>query len=748
MNSHSDISGTSFAAIVQDKPEARRDIGGGEQSILRAYLAIIYRRKWTLVICIALAVLVGIVLTLVATRQYTATSVLEITRETGRVFEVEGQRTEATIADAAFYETQYNLLRSRTLADRVIRDLNLKQDATFAQAFGLDAAVSGDQSGAPFVAQITGQQNAQDTERQRVLRETLLENLAIQPVRNSQLVEVSFTSPDPALSARIAQSWAENFIAEQIERKIGESSFARNYLEERLSTLRSALESAERQSVEFANRSGIVSIQSEGQNGEAVAGRLLLEDTIVDLNRELNEAISDRVRAEAAFRQGSRTGEASGLELTSPVLSPLRARRAELSSEYERLLTQFEPEYPAARSLQSQIAELDQSIAAEERRIGQGTRGALRAAYLAAAERERGLRERLETVERELNRTKSDNIEYNILRRDADQNRQLYDAVLQRYMEIGVAGGVGPTNISIVDRAEPPVSPSAPSPALNILVAIALGLGLGIAVVVAQEQLDDAIKDPDDLERQLRLPQLGVVPREEIDNYEHLMAELRDPKSRFSEAILAIQASLTFASSEGIPRSISFTSTQPSEGKSITCAALATRLALGGYRTLLIDGDMRSPTVNKLFGLSNDRGLSNALSGEDNLESLIHRTEWERLDAMVAGPQPPNAAELLSSNRLNLLLEKLGKTYDRILIDAPPVIGLADTLLISSAVAGTIYVVAANQTSSNRARISLRRLDTADVRIVGTILTKYDAASSYGYGYGYDYGYGYGREES
>jgi len=747
MNSHSDISGTSLAAIVQEKPEARQDVST-EPSILRAYLAIIYRRKWTLVICVALAVLVGIVLTLVATRQYTATTVLEITRESGRVFEVEGQRTEATIADAAFYETQYNLLRSRTLADRVIRDLNLRQDASFAQAFGLDAAVGGDGSGAPFVAQITGQQSAQDTERQRVLRETLLENLAIQPVRNSQLVEVRFTSPDPTLSARIAQSWAENFIAEQIERKIGESSFARNYLEERLSTLRTALESAERQSVEFANRSGIVAIQSEGQNGQAVAGRLLLEDTMVDLNRELNEAISERVQAEAAFRQGSRTGEASGLELTSPVLSPLRARRAELSAQYERLLTQFEPEYPEARSLQSQIAELDKSIAAEERRIGQGTDRALRAAYLAAAERESGLRERLKAVQQDLNRTKSDNIEYNILRRDADQNRQLYDAVLQRYMEIGVAGGVGPTNVSIVDRAEPPNSPSAPSPALNMLIAIAIGFGLGIAVVVAQEQLDDAIKDPDDLERQLRLPQLGVIPREEVEDYEHLMTELRDPKSRFSEAILAVQASLTFASSEGIPRSISFTSTQPSEGKSITCTALATRLALGGYRTLLIDGDMRSPTVNKLFGVRNDRGLSNALSGEDDLASLVQGTEWSRLDVMVAGPQPPNAAELLSSNRLGLLLEKLGKTYDKILIDAPPVIGLADTLLISSAVAGTIYVVAANQTSSNRARIALRRLNTADVRIVGTILTKYDAASSYGYGYGYDYGYGYGRDES
>jgi capsular exopolysaccharide synthesis family protein len=744
MNTHPDeVAGTSFAAIMQDQAEPRKE-ANTEPSLLRSYLAIILRRKWTLVASVAFALLIGIIVTLLATRQYTSSVVLEITRDTNRVFEVEDQRPESYLADAAFYETQYNLLRSRALADRVIRDLNLRQSTAFAEAFGIDEPSESSDSNAPFV-EASGRVRDQQSDRLRDIRATLLANVGIEPVRNSQLVRVSFTSPNPELSATIAQSWVENFIAEQIERKIGESSYARDYLEKRLNSLRTALETAERQSVEFANRAGIVAIQSETQDGKAVVGRLLVEDTVADLNRELNEAIADRVRAEAAYRQGSRTSEDGSIELTSPVLSPLRTRRAELAASYQRLLTQFEPEYPAAQSLRNEIRELDNSIAREEQRIKGSLNQGLRAAYNAATERERGLRERVKSVQQELTRTKRDNIEYNILRRDAEQNRQLYDAVLQRYMAIGVAGGVGPTNISIVDSAEPPVSPSAPSPALNMLLALALGLGLGIAVVVVQEQLDDALKEPGDLERELHLPSLGVIPREENGDYEHLMQSLRDPKSSFVEALLALRASLSFASSEGIPRSLAFTSTEPSEGKSVTCTALATRLAQGGYRTLLIDADMRSPSISKLLNIPNERGLSNALAGDADLSGLTQKTDWDNLDVMLAGPQPPSAAELLSGTRFAELLEKLGESYDKIIIDAPPVIGLADALLIASGAAGTIYIVAANQTSSGRARIALRRLGSTEANIVGAVLTKYDASMTYGYGY--NYGYSYGREE-
>jgi capsular exopolysaccharide synthesis family protein len=747
MNTQSEVAGTSFAAILQDKPVRQAELVA-EPSILLAYLQILARRKWTLVISVALALLLALILTLVATRQYTASAELEIARDKARVFEVEGQTTQSTLADAAFYETQYNLLRSRSLADRVVRDLGLRQSAAFADAFGFDQAEKEGGTSAPFVSGGNGAARVVDSDRQRAIREVLLTNLTIDPVRNSQLVRISFTSPDPQLSAKIAQSWAENFIAEQIERKMGESSFARSYLEKRLATLRNALEQTERQSVEFANRKGIVSIQSESPDGKAVGGRLLAEDTVADLNKALNEAVSERIAAEAAYRAGSRADTSDSVVLTSPVLSPLRARRAELSADYQRLLTQFDPQYPAAQSLQRQIQELGNQIAIEERRIKGNLTQNLRASYTAALAREQGLRARMAAVQQDLTKTKRDNIEYNILRRDADQNRQLYDAVLQRYMEIGVAGGVGPTNISIVDDAEVPISPSAPSPALNLLLALALGLGLGIAVIIAQEQLDDAIKDPGDLERQLHLPSLGIVPTAEVDDYQHFMGELKDPKSAFSEAILAIQASLSFASPEGIPRSMAFTSTQPSEGKSVTSTAVASWLAMGGHRTLLIDADMRSPSLNELLELPNDRGLSNALSGEEDLENLVQKTSWPKLDVMLAGPQPPKAAELLGSYRLSDLLKRVGDRYEKVVIDVPPVIGLADSLLISSAVSATVYVVAASQTSANRARIALRRLRGSNANIVGAVLTKYDPKGTFGYGYGYDYGYGYGHEKA
>ncbi|RYF10443.1 MAG: polysaccharide biosynthesis tyrosine autokinase, partial [Oxalobacteraceae bacterium] len=327
---------------------------------------------------------------------------------------------------------------------------------------------------------------------------------------------------------------------------------------------------------------------------------------------------------------------------------------------------------------------------------------------------------------------------------EVDTNRALYDGLLQRFKEIGVANGVGVNNISIVDQADTPEKPSSPRLLLNLLLALFGGLGLGAVLALALEQMDDAIADPDEIQRQLGLPLLGSIPKVEGTEPK---AALLDRKSDLVDAYLAVQTNLAFTTEHGIPRSFSVTSTRPAEGKSTTALALATMLARSRKKVILVDGDMRSPSVHHLGGVDHDRGLSNFLAGEDDIASLFFEMSDLGFTAMSAGPIPPNAAELLTGNRLSILIERLLTMFDHVVIDSPPVMGLADSPLIASRVEGVVYAVESHGIRMALVRTALTRLTTANARIFGGVLTKFDSRKA-NHGYGYEYGYGYGRDQS
>lgn len=322
-----------------------------------------------------------------------------------------------------------------------------------------------------------------------------------------------------------------------------------------------------------------------------------------------------------------------------------------------------------------------------------------------------------------------------------DTNRALYDGLLQRFKEIGVAGGVGINNISIVDPADVPQKPSSPRLLLNLAIALLAGAALGAGLAFALEQIDEAIADPAEVERRLGLPLLGTVPRvEDMEPREALL----DRKSDLVDAYLAIQTSLGFTTEHGVPRSLAVTSTRPSEGKSTTSLALATMLARAQRKVILVDGDMRSPSVHHLGGVDHDRGLSNFLAGQDDISELVFEMRDLGFTAMSAGPIPPNAAELLTGSRLQLLISRLLQTYDHVIIDSPPVMGLADAPLIASQVEGVIYAVESHGIRSSLVKTALQRLLATNAHVLGGVLTKFEARKAH-YGYGYDYGYGYGR---
>jgi polysaccharide biosynthesis transport protein len=329
------------------------------------------------------------------------------------------------------------------------------------------------------------------------------------------------------------------------------------------------------------------------------------------------------------------------------------------------------------------------------------------------------------------------------LKREADTNRELYSSLLQRYKEVDVAGGSGSNNVFVVDRAEPG-SPSAASLFGALLKALALGLGLGIAVAYGLEKLDDKIHSPEQLEEMTGLTPLGIIPKSaKVED------EFNDPGSALSEAYRSLCTALQFTTENGLPKSLVITSAGPGEGKSYTSLAIAKHFANLGRRVLLVDADLRNPSLHAKLARENAVGLSNCLTGACTPPEAMQKTAVENLAFISSGPLPPNAADLLGSARLISLLSIGSEIFDLIIIDGPPVLGLADALLLSSAASGTLFVVGASKARKGLVRGALRRLQLSRGSLIGAVLSGYDAkAVGYGYAGDYGYGYGYGAQSS
>jgi succinoglycan biosynthesis transport protein ExoP len=720
------------AANVSNDGDAvlRGRMPSAENRIISHYWSIARRRKWVILGCMAGALLLGLIVTLLMTPQYTAVAVLEIQRETRNFTNVEGAQSDATSAiDQEFYETQYGLLRSRSLAQRVVQSLRLQDDPAFFEKFGI-RATDWFTDGRPVPAFRNARIDAATT--------ALLDHVNINPTRLSRLVELQFTGPNPQLSQRIAAAWVDHFIQSTLERRFGATAYARNFLEQRLSQLQTRINLSERKLVDYAAREGIINLpsstQGEGDNGTSGERSLAIDD-LATLNRELSRATADRIQAQS--RINATRGETSEA-LGNDAITSLRARRAEVAADYAKLMSQFEPDYPPAKALQRQIAQLDQSIGREEARVT----GSIGETFRASQAREQALAQRIDRLKTSVLDLRRRSIQYNIIQRDAGTNRQLYDALLQRYKEIGVAGGVGVNNISVVDPVELPKKPSSPRLLLNLAIALIAGTLLGAGAALIVEQLDEAISDPAEVEDILNVPLLGTTPKLAEGDPVDVLA---DVKSALTEAYLSVQTNLAFSTQHGVPRSIAVTSTRPAEGKSTTSFALARMLARSGRRTILIDGDMRSPSVHHIFKMRNIKGLSNYLSGADAIDDLVLPGGFDNLSVLTAGPQPPSTPELLAGDRVTQLLRELAANFDNVVIDAPPVMGFADAPLIGSQVESMIFVLESHGTKKSMARVALARLLAAKTQVAGAVLTKFDAKRAhYGYGYNYSYNYNYG----
>jgi capsular exopolysaccharide synthesis family protein len=384
--------------------------------------------------------------------------------------------------------------------------------------------------------------------------------------------------------------------------------------------------------------------------------------------------------------------------------------------------------------LRAKIEGIQQAIRSEAGTVAGARIGSLAAEYRAAVAEEQSIQARVNQLKGDVLNLRNRSIEYNILQREVDTNRSQYEGLLERYKKIGVAGGIGTNLVSVVDRAEVPGAPYKPNLMFNLLIGLGLGLVLGVAAALALEFINDTVKNPDDVRDKLRLASLGVIPKKKGQG--SLAEELDDQTSAVSEAYYSLRTSLQFSTEHGAPKSLLVTSTRAAEGKSSTTLALAQNFARLGNRVLLIDGDLRKPAF--VTGSEETTGLSTLLTNSDAIRRHALKTNSENLWLVPCGQLPPNPAELLASARLRALIAEAVAEFDMVIVDGPPVLGLADAPLLGAACEGTLMVIESGKTRTRAALDAVNRLKAAGSHVLGAVLTKYRAQGG-GYGYGYSY---------
>jgi polysaccharide biosynthesis transport protein len=682
-----------------------------------------YRRMIAVVTtsCMVLAAMATFLMTPI----YRATVSIQIDRETLDVVDLKSVQPDQTGTSTEFYQTQYELLASRALAERVVNTLGIIDDPAFhVKSKSLIGNVRDILIGAakPEAETMTVEQRVD-----RDVNALIRDSITVTPVRGSRIVKVNVDHAIASEAQKIANGYADAFITDNLDRRYDATSYARKFLEERLQQLKVKLQDSEKQMVLYAEQQGIINLDDN---------KNIAFSDLENINTKLAEAHSARVKSELLWKQAQSTA-GFGLKeiLNSQAIQDNRKRHAELTAEYQQKLAMFKPAFPVMVQLRNQIKELDNEAQHEIQAIKES----IRSSFLTAKQEEESLRVQLGSTKTDVVDQRNRSIQYNILKREVDTNRTLYEGLLQRYKEIGVSGAVGSNNISVVDKAILPSFPRSPNIQLNIVFGLIGGLILGLMLALGLDYLDDSFKSPEELEREIGLPVIGVIPKPAkgvtVDT------ELLDARSGMSEAMRSLRTGLQFSTSDGLPKTLLITSSKPSEGKTTTSIALAKSLASIGLNVLLIDGDLRNASVHRRLQCSNELGLSNYLTGSKLPEEVVQSTDTEGLVVMASGPLPPNPGELLSGPRMLSLLSLGMESFDIVVVDGPPVMGLADAPLLSSIARATLLVVAAGETRRSTVQVALKRTNFARGNVIGVLLSKFDSQQAgYGYGYGeYDY---------
>ncbi|MBP1712202.1 MAG: putative Protein-tyrosine kinase [Deltaproteobacteria bacterium] len=720
---------------------------------LRDYWRVIQKRRWVIFAIFFIVVVTTAIVTFTIRPVYRGTTTIQINKENPQIVDFKEIFTVNT-TDLDYYQTQYKILESRSLARRVLQtlklaehpELNSRSESSFVPNWAGEFAKSFSRW-VPFIP-ATGQTvGAGESER---VRETFLVNrfldrLKIEPIRNSRLVKVHFDSHYPDLSMEVPNTLALAYIQQNLETRFTATEKAKEWLTRQLEDLKGKVERADETVQAFGSKHDIISLEEK----ENVTMQRLME-----LNEALAKAEAERMAKEALYRQTKdQSFETIPVILENKLIQDLKQTHIQLEAQYLQLSEKFKPEYPEMKRLKTQLDSVHRQLQGEIHKIATGIRND----YESSLRKEELLRKAFEDQKNRAMSMKQRAIQYNILKREADTNRELYKGLLQRMKEAGVSAGIVASNIQIVDQAEFLTKPYRPNKQLNLLLAAVVGLFLGVGLAFFFEYLDNTVKTPEDVEELIRLPSFGIVPaiysqrRKRIENGNSYPVELithSHPKSALSEAYRNIRTSILLSFSEKPPKTLAISSPNPAEGKTTTALNTAIALAQTGASVLLIDADMRKPRIHTIFNYENGAGLSSYLSGNARLESIIQNSGIPNLSYVPSGPIPPNPSELLGSLLFKNTLDTLKDTFDHILIDAPPVLGFADSAILSSMVDGTMMVVVGGKTPRETLHQAREILFQVNARILGVVINRVDIRRSAYNSYYYRYHYYYGKERS
>lgn len=737
---------------------ADADAASDDEIDLKAIFRTLLKHKWMIAGITGLCVLTSAIYTLRVKPLYESTVLLQIDRAAQKVvgFNAEMQVDEGPSSDQLQLRTQIELLKSRALAERVIDELGLYKKAAPKDLPSLVTETGKEEPADAFGGEAPDQElgfvdtlkrnlaqlfrPSIDNEEALTRAETLKafdRSLSIEPVRNSRLVEIKVLNNDAELSARIANTMARDFIAMSIERKADSSVYARQFLEDQIKQTKAKLEESERLINDYSKKNEILNLG--GDRGNATT------QTFVDFSAALSKAEQDRIKAESLYNELKANPESAPDVLENRAIQTYKEQKAKLEAEYAKNLAVYKPDFPSMVQAKAQINELDARIQTEVDTI----LGSLKAQYQAAKKQEDSLRAKVASTRSEVLSVQDRNVDLGLLKREADTNRQVYDSLLQRLKEVSVTAGITTNNVSVVDEASVPLFPAKPKPLINLGLGLVLGLFLGMLAALLREQMDDSIKHADEVEKEFGLPLLGLIPYTKPDKgMEESVAMLAhvEPRSAFAEAYRSMRTALQFSTGEGAPKRFMVTSCGKAEGKSTTALALAINFAQLGQRVLLIDADMRKPSVHKSLLMPNERGLSNLLTGDiHGNEILINPTRVPNLSVLTAGPTPPDPVELLMGPKFGMLLEKAQELgFTQVVIDGPPLLGIADAVVLGNQIQHIVFAIKAGDTKKASIKDALRRLRHAGLLPMGVALTH--ARNEHTSDYAYEAYYGYGNE--
>jgi capsular exopolysaccharide synthesis family protein len=708
-----------------------------EEKHLWDYARVVYKRRW---IAVPAFLLVFSTMTFNSVREtplYRSQAQLLIEKDAPTVARLDQmfQSQEGWTSDG-FYQTQHRILQSRSLAKRTIDSMNLWDAPRLGNGpepksrisptamvwsvvdLGVSLAKRPFRQDAPATPDGPEQIQAGEDAAQSARISEFLGGLRVVPDPKSRLVEVRYTSTDPAFAAAAANALVAAYIQDSLEFKLNTSKEAGTFLADQLAEQRKKVDASDAALQKFKEQYGAVSI-AEGTSTIAV-------QRLTDLNGALIKARTERINKEALYNQ-LKSMQAAGTIDTFPAvlandyIQGLKTSLAQLQREQAQLAERYGENWPEMIKARSAVQSAGAKLTTEIGKVVEG----VNSEYRAALAQEQSLQAALNAQRNEAIGQNKTDIAYAALKREADSNREVYESLLQQTKETGISGERRATNVRVVDPAEVPRGPVSPSLRSDMTFAFVAGLVLAIGLAFGFEYLDNRIKTPQELKAHLGIPFLGMVPVVPTDKEPNPLLGNGVPQN-FAEAIKTVRTNVLFSSADEGMRSLVVTSAGPGEGKSVVASNLALALAQAGQRVLLIDADMRRPRVHEIFGGAQEPGLSNILSGNAKSTEAIRKSSVAGLWVMPAGHIPPNPAELLGSRRYADFLVSLGVHFDWVVLDTPPVMVVADSSIVANQASGVVFVVRADHTSRHAVKAAVEQLDAANAHLLGSVLNRVD----------------------